>query len=155
MRWFSSMSLTGTAVVALLAGAGRLHPAAHSSHYQPLLHGADVPADVDRILTRACQDCHSEKTEWPWYSRVPPMSHLIEEDVQKGRAFMNLSEWQTYSKGRQLGYLAAMSNAAVAREMPPTRYTFIHGDARLTGVERQRIADWAKQESARLLSQPR
>jgi hypothetical protein len=149
MRWISLKSVVCAAVVAMIAGAGILHPATHSRTYQPLLHGANVPVDIDTIFSRACQDCHSDKTEWPWYSHVPPMSNLIANDVQRGRAFLNLSDWQSYSKGQKLGYLMAMSSAVTTGEMPPRRYTIIHGDARLTDGERQRLAVWAKQESAR------
>jgi hypothetical protein len=151
MRW-ALKSLTCTAAAVLIAGAGLLHPAAHSPHYQPLLTGADVPVDVDNIFSRACQDCHSNKTEWPWYAQFPPMSKLIAQDVERGRTFMNLSNWPSYSKGQKLGFLAAMSSAATGREMPPMRYTLIHGDARLSVQERNRIADWAKQEAARIQS---
>jgi hypothetical protein len=152
MRWVNRKSLVCAAFVLLIAGARMVHPAARSPRYAPLLHGANVPADVDKIFSRACQDCHSNKTEWPWYSHVPPMSKLIAEDVQKGRAFLNLSDWQSYSNGRKIGYLAAISSAAIAGEMPPRRYTLIHGDARLSDAERKRIADWVKQESARIIS---
>jgi Haem-binding domain len=138
------------AAIILIASAGLLHPATHSRRYQPLLHGAMVPSDVDRIFNRACQDCHSDKTEWPWYAHVPPMSNLIAKDVRQGRAFLNLSDWQSYSKGRKLGYLAAISSAAISGEMPPRRYTLLHGEARLSDDERRRIAAWAKQESSRL-----
>jgi len=149
MRW-GLKPLSCAVAVVLVAGAGLLHPAAHSPHYQPLLTGANVPVDVDKIFSRACQDCHSNKTEWPWYAQLPPVSTLIRQDVEKGRAFMNLCNWQNYSKGQKLGYLAAMSSAAVSREMPPLRYTLIHGDARLTNQERARIAAWATQEAARI-----
>src|ERR1700722_4808782 len=126
MRWVNRRSVVCALFVGVIAGAGMLHPAARSPHYAPLLHGADVPVDISDIFSRACQDCHSNKTEWPWYSRVPPMSKLIADDVQKGRAFMNLSDWQSYSKGLKLGYLTAMSSAATTGEMPPRRYTLIH-----------------------------
>jgi hypothetical protein len=149
MRWISLKSLVCTAAVAMIAGAGILHPATHSRTYPPLLHGADMPADINNIFSRACEDCHSDTTEWPWYSHVPPMSKLIADDVQRGRAFLNLSDWQSYSKGRKLGFLIAMSSAVTTGEMPPSRYTLIHGDARLTDAERQKIAAWAKQETAR------
>ena len=67
MRWFSlKKSMICAALIIFIAGARVLHPAAHSPRYQPLLHGANVPVDVDNIFSRACQDCHSNKTEWPW-----------------------------------------------------------------------------------------
>jgi hypothetical protein len=117
-----------------------------------LFEGASVPADIQRIFARACQDCHSNNTDWPWYSHIFPMSHLIAADVEQGRSFVNMSRWQNYSRGSQLGILAAMSNAAVEREMPPSRYLLIHGDARLSDADRHDLAAWARQESARLRS---
>jgi hypothetical protein len=138
------------AVAISIGGAGVLHPAAHSAHYQPLMSGASVPQEVSDIIGRACQDCHSDKTEWPWYSRVPPMSMLIAKDVEEGRQFMNLSSWASYSKGRKIGYLVAMSSATAKGEMPPRRYTVIHDEAKLSDGDRRTIADWAMKEMMRL-----
>ncbi|HEY3841536.1 MAG TPA: heme-binding domain-containing protein [Bryobacteraceae bacterium] len=152
MRWFSVKSAVCVVVGIMIAGVGLPHPVTRIREVQPLLHGA-VPIDIDSIFSRACQDCHSNKTVLPWYAHVPPMSKLVADDVERGRKFMNLSDWQSYSKGQKLGYLTALSNAVSAGEMPPQRYTFIHGDARLTDAERLRIAAWAKEESARLTQQ--
>src|SRR5437762_13509632 len=55
--------------------------------------GTDAPNDVRRILERKCADCHSSHTHWPVYSRMAPVSWLVERDVVKGRAAMNLSAW--------------------------------------------------------------
>jgi len=57
----------------------------------PLLSGADVDPAVVRILEKSCQNCYSERTEWPWYSYVAPMSWLIEKDVHEARSHLNLS----------------------------------------------------------------
>jgi hypothetical protein len=59
----------------------------------PLFAGSEVSGAVLQMVQRSCQDCHSEKTVWPWYSYVAPMSWLIEKDVQQGRSHMNLSHW--------------------------------------------------------------
>ena len=149
MRWFSVKSVVCVAAVVMIAGVGMPHPVTRVHEAPPLMNGA-VPVDIDSIFSRACQDCHSNKTVLPWYAHVPPMSKLIADDVEHGRRFMNFSDWQSYSKGQKLGYLMALSSAVSAGEMPPRRYTFIHGDARLTDAERLRIASWAKEESSRL-----
>ena len=138
------------AAAMLLADVGLPRPAVHVSRQQTVLPGASVPPDVGEILSRACQDCHSDKTVWPWYAHLPPMSGLIAKDVREGRAFLNLSNWGQFSKGRKIGYLMAMSSAAAKGEMPPGRYTLIHGDARLSERERLRIAAWATEEAARV-----
>ncbi len=150
MRWMGLVSLAGVAAI-LFVGLEMMHPAAHGSAYRPVIEGAMVPVEVSEILGRACQDCHSNQTVWPWYARVPPMSTMIAKDVEEGRAFMNLSAWGKYSKGRKLGYLASIASAATAGQMPPRRYTMIHGDARLSDAERQKIANWATEEMRRLV----
>src|SRR5258705_4623761 len=62
---------------------------------------ASVPADVHAILDRSCADCHSNKTVWPWYARVAPVSWLLADDVKKGRKELNLSEWGTFKPRRK------------------------------------------------------
>src|SRR6267154_1248755 len=68
---------------------------------KPLMTGSNVPAPVRSILERACQDCHSENTVWPWYSHIPPISRRIHRDVERGRAFMDLSKWSDYTATQQ------------------------------------------------------
>src|SRR5579862_8383683 len=63
----------------------------------PLLAGANIDPGVLEVLQRACQNCHSEKTEWPWYSHIAPMSWLVEGDVNQARSHMNLSHWSEYT----------------------------------------------------------
>lgn len=152
MQWITRCAFMAACSFGLITGAHAIHRVAATLANRPLLEGASVPADVQRIFARACQDCHSNNTQWPWYSNLFPMSHLIAADVQQGRSFMNLSNWQSYSRGRQLGVLAAISNASVERQMPPFRYLLIHGDARLSDAERRELAEWAGQESTRLRS---
>ena len=149
MRWTGVVSLVGVAAI-LFVGLEMMHPAARGSQHRPVIEGAKVPVEVDEILDRACRDCHSTQTEWPWYAQLPPMSTMIAKDVEAGRAFMNLSAWSGYSRGRKLGYLASIASAATAGQMPPRRYTMIHGEARLSETERQKIADWATEEMHRL-----
>jgi hypothetical protein len=62
--------------------------AAKSAH--PLLAGTDIDPAIFRVLERSCQNCHSEKTEWPWYSYIAPMSWLVEGDVSQARSHVNL-----------------------------------------------------------------
>src|SRR5262245_48277321 len=63
----------------------------------PLWGGSQVPSPVRSILTRACQDCHSANTHWPWYSKVPLLSSQIHNDVARARAFMDFSKWNEYT----------------------------------------------------------
>jgi hypothetical protein len=117
---------------------------------QPLLAGADIDPAVFRVLERSCQNCHSEKTEWPWYSYIAPMSWLVESDVGEARSHMNFSRWDEYPIEQQQEILARVGAIARSGEMPPARYTLIHPNAKLSPVERDQIYQWAHSERLRL-----
>lgn len=93
----------------------------------------------DRPLTRelavrACFDCHSNQTHWPWYSHVAPASWLLQHDVDEGREVVNFSEWQrTYEE--------ASESAETIREgtMPPWYYVVLHPRARLSAEEKNEL----------------
>jgi hypothetical protein len=117
-----------------------------------LLAGAVVDSETVKIMERSCQNCHSEKTDWPWYSYVAPMSWLVESDVHKARRHMNLSGWDQYSLEEKQYHLAELAAAVRGRQMPPPRYTLMHRDARLSQPELERIYQWARGERRRLKS---
>ncbi len=118
----------------------------------PLLTSAVVDTETVRILQRSCQNCHSQNTDWPWYSYVAPVSWLIEKDVHQARSHMNLSGWGQYSLDEKQDLLAALAAAVRSRQMPPPRYTLMHRSAKLSEPERERIYQWARGERRRLKS---
>ena len=67
----------------------------------PVTGEIGAPEKVMAILHRSCYDCHSNKTVWPWYSYVAPISWLVADDVHEGRRHMNFSEWNTYNTKRR------------------------------------------------------
>lgn len=108
----------------------------------PLLAGTDVPSNVRSILQSKCQDCHSENTNWPWYSRVPPISWQIHSDVAKGRAFMDFSKWNDYTEAERQGFMATIQSATQSHLMPPATYLWMHPGARLSAEELESIREW-------------
>jgi hypothetical protein len=88
--------------------------------------------EVASVLRRACYDCHSNATVWPWYSRVAPVSWLIASDVNEGRARLNFSEWSFYSPERSRTRLVEMCREVRKRAMPPLSYRLMHPEATLT-----------------------
>ena len=93
----------------------------------------------------ACLTCHSNLTEWPWYTSVAPVSWLTQHDVEDGRAKLNFSEWQR----PQDANLEDVVNALRNEEMAPRQYKLIHSEARLSDAERQQlergiVASWTK-----------
>ena len=87
------------------------------------------------LFTRACADCHSNETVWPWYSHIAPASWLVQDDVERGRAKMNLSQWGSNEH-------EADEAASEIRdgEMPLNIYTLMHPSAALTDAEKEKLA---------------
>jgi hypothetical protein len=112
-----------------------------------LLADSTIPVPVRSILQRACQDCHSENTVWPWYAHVPPVSWQIRSDVTRGRAFMNLSKWSEYSDDERRGFMLAILAVTKGRIMPPPMYVWMHDNARLSDADLKEIQKWAAGEA--------
>jgi len=116
----------------------------------PLFDGATIDAAIGGIFEKSCQNCHSERTEWPWYSYTAPMSWMLESDVRQARSRMNLSRWREYSPEEQQQLLAKISVMIRSRAMPLPRYVLLHPGARLSDDEIAQIAQWTKTERRRL-----
>lgn len=92
-------------------------------------------AQTRELAVRACFDCHSNETVWPWYSNIAPVSWLVQRDVDEGRAHLNFSEWNRPQE--------ADESAETVREgsMPPRVYLLTHSEARLSETELAALAD--------------
>jgi hypothetical protein len=120
-----------------------------------VLREARIDPQTLAIVQRACQNCHSEQTRWPWYSHVAPVSWLIARDVKEARSHMNLSRWPDYSVDERMLLLSAIGSAVRNHAMPVKRYLLLHPEARLSDEERQQIYRWTRAERIRLrMSQP-
>jgi cytochrome c len=117
-----------------------------------LLSGSDVSADVREALETKCADCHSNRTHWPVYSRLAPGSWLMEHDVSKGRAALNLSRWGSMGPEERIDALSRIAAEVRSAQMPPKPYTMMHPRSRVSEFEQQRIATWARAERRRLRS---
>jgi len=118
----------------------------------PLLAGSNVPASVIHVLETKCADCHSERTEWPAYSRLAPASWLIEHDVREGRAHLNLSQWQDYTQETRIDLLARIAQKR-SGEMPLRHYRMLHPKAELSPEEKELLYSWAKSERKQIRRQ--
>jgi len=96
---------------------------------------------VGAILDRSCQDCHSNSTNWPWYSHVAPASWIVAKDVAEGRQMLDFTTWadQPRSEGDRLYIYNAVSTGI----MPLPSYTMIHPEAKLSKQDVKLICDWA------------
>ena len=100
------------------------------------------------LAKRACYDCHSNRTHWPWYSRVAPISWLLAHDVSEGRGNLNLSLWAEYPAARQLHLAAEIADEVDSGGMPLPMYLWLHTNARLGPADREQVRIWAGSFSA-------
>lgn len=114
---------------------------------------AQVPIEVTKIFDRACRDCHSNETAWPWYSRIAPVSWLVADDVRIGRQQLNFSEWARYSARQAENKLEEICAAVQTEAMPPKKYTLAHPEAKLTASDVKTICAWTVAEQQRLAAQ--
>jgi hypothetical protein len=89
------------------------------------------------LAVRACFDCHSNETVWPWYSNIAPVSWMVYNDTMEGRERLNFSEW---APGRYGEGAEEAPEIVLEGEMPPAKYFPTHPEARLTAEERQALA---------------
>jgi hypothetical protein len=101
----------------------------------------NVPPYIDRLVSRSCYDCHSNETDWPWYSYIAPSSWLLSADVQNGRSLLNFSNWD-YNMFRSVGRLDQMAEEVYQGRMPLPIYLIMHPDAKLSNTEKDSLLDW-------------
>lgn len=103
----------------------------------------NVPEKVQGLLKTACYDCHSNNTNYPWYSRVQPFGWLLAKHIKNGKAELNFSEFGSYSRRRQISKLNGIANSLKDETMPISSYTMIHKDARLSKEDKDLLIEWA------------
>jgi hypothetical protein len=152
-RTLAAAGIVGTIVVAAWAARGpeRLSPA-RADPSMSLTARTTVPADVAALLHRACFDCHSDATAWPWYARVPVGSWIVTRDVAAGRRQLNFSRWGEYNPFDRADMLDKVCDRARAREMPLRPYVWLHPAARLDDASVAALCQWTDTEAARLVN---
>lgn len=136
-------ALSAAIVVGAALIAGQFIPVDRDN--PPVESDISAEPEVKTILRRACYDCHSNETAWPWYSRIAPVSWLIVNEVREGREELNFSTWNRYSTQQQVKKLKESWEKVVEGEMPPWFYLAVHRDVRLSAEERARLRQWALQ----------
>jgi hypothetical protein len=108
----------------------------------PVQSDIDAPADVKAILKKACYDCHSNETNWAWYTKIAPMSLIAVKDVNEARAKLNFSEWGNYTtKTEQIK--KEIWEEVREENMPPWMYRVTHSESKLTPEEKNVLRNWA------------
>ncbi len=103
-----------------------------------------VPENVQVILKKACNDCHSNNTVYPWYSNIQPVYFWLNHHINEGKREINFDEFATYRLRRQYHKLEEIIKQVKEGEMPLSSYTLIHKEAILTNDEKTTLTTWAK-----------
>jgi hypothetical protein len=147
------VKLTSILFVSVFIGMQFVPTAAISKTSTAGTHTAEIiNPQVGKILDRSCQDCHSNRTAWPWYSHVAPVSWVISKHVNEGREVLDFSEWanQPPSEGERMLICDAVSDG----RMPLPGYTVIHRNAKLSKRDVELICKWAAAPSTPMTSMP-
>jgi len=103
-----------------------------------------VSEDVNQILKKACNDCHSNNTIYPWYTNVQPVGWWMAKHVKDGKKHLDFSEFAGYTPKKQHHKLEEVVEMVKEKEMPLNSYTWMHKTAKLTDQERILLVNWAE-----------
>ncbi|HYK77364.1 MAG TPA: heme-binding domain-containing protein [Daejeonella sp.] len=107
---------------------------------------------LKQLIQTACYDCHSNNTNYPWYSNIQPVAWWLNHHVVDGKRHLNFSEFATYTHKRADHKMEEVVEQLEKGEMPLSSYTFLHPEADLNKEQTQAIIDWAKQSRGRIMA---
>lgn len=147
IKWVAIVLVVGFVGIQFIRPA-RTNPATDES--QTIYARTQVPAEVASILDRSCRDCHSNKTDWPWYTQVTPLSWWIVNHVDHGRKDLNLSEWGKLPNDRQDRKLRQICDEVMDGQMPLSSYLPMHPQAKLSDQDKKMLCEWTDKERERI-----
>ncbi|HEY8187014.1 MAG TPA: heme-binding domain-containing protein [Pyrinomonadaceae bacterium] len=147
IRW---VVIVGAAcfVVSQFIGPAKTNPSTDAS--LSIESRLPLTPQVTTILDRSCNDCHSNKTRWPWYSNVAPVSWFVINHVDEGRQNLNFSEWGRYTQRDVDGLLKQICREVKGGGMPLSSYTPLHPGSKLSAEDVKTLCDWTTSEQARI-----
>lgn len=129
----------------------QLHrPARINPEINPAEEIVALPETVDSIMKISCNDCHSNKTDWRWYSNISPISWEMVDHVTEGRQNLNFSIWNTYEAEKKDRKLEEICEQIDTREMPLPSYLRVHWGAKLSDEQIKTVCNWTETEREKL-----
>ena len=101
-----------------------------------------TPKNVQTLLRTSCYDCHSNNTEYPWYSYIQPVRFFMDTHINEGKKELNFNEFGTYSNRKQKSKLEEIIKQIKSNEMPLTSSTMIHHNAILNKENKTVLINW-------------
>jgi hypothetical protein len=141
----TAIKVSAIAIGVLLAGAQAIRPARLNPPIdatRTIEHTVAVPPETAAILDRACADCHSSRTSWPWYAHVAPVSWFVIDHVNHGRRHLNLSDWARFTPAEADHTLGQICEEVSSGAMPLSTYRLMHREARVSPQDVKMICDW-------------
>lgn len=102
-----------------------------------------VPENVQQILKVSCNDCHSNTTHYPWYSKIQPVAWILDDHIVEGKRELNFSTFATYPAYRRYKKFKEIGEQVKDGEMPLFSYTIPHRDAVLNADQKLILENWA------------
>jgi hypothetical protein len=132
---------------AALVAIQLFHPAKNTSGSAPahISKAFHVPADVQSILDKSCNDCHSNKTVYPWYVHIQPVDWWMSSHIRDGKQELNFDEFESYSLRRQFHKFEEIAEQVKEDEMPIGSYKLVHRDAALTPEQKASLIRWSEE----------
>ncbi len=104
----------------------------------------NLPENIQGILDRSCNDCHTNNTNYQWYHAISPFSWVVASHVKEGKKHLNFSEWANYNTSQKEHVIDGLKEVISSREMPLVGYLKFHSEAVLSDVDKQKLLDWIK-----------
>jgi hypothetical protein len=138
----------GAALVIQLARPARTNPPTYPE--RTLMATAHVTPETKGVLERACRDCHSNDTRWPWYTNVAPVSWFVIDHVNSGRRHFNYSDWTQYDDDKRARILKDVCDLTRKRDMPMSSYLWMHDGAHVSDADIAALCAWTDSARASL-----
>lgn len=106
------------------------------------------PENVLKILNNTCFDCHSSKTNYPWYNSITPVNFWLDDHIKDGKKHLDFSKWSGYSLKKKEHKMDELHEEVAEKKMPLDSYTWTHEDANLTQEQIDAVVSWGKKVQA-------
>jgi hypothetical protein len=153
MKWWKYLGLFLLLLIVGIQFVPNKLPEISLDNPDDLIQSGIVSGEVAGILKSACYDCHSNETQYPWYSYIAPTSWLVSKDVKEGREALNFSNWKASDMMQQLGILDDVAMEVEEERMPMDIYIRMHKEAKLSEAQRELIVAWAEDSMDRIVEE--
>ena len=141
-------------IIALLIIIQFFQPAKNDDIVNPqddIVFQLDMPSSVKKTLVNACYDCHSDKTRYPVYGKVAPVSWILGRHIREGKEQLNFSRWASYDRKTRIKLLTAVCDEITTGEMPLKGYVYMHSRAVLNEKQIEEICQWTEEAAENVM----